>query len=366
MMNRQSFRFALIAAVLALAAIWTVASAETAKPYANQRFVATPSWLVKHLDDPKVVLVDVRNDKHFDGKVITGAIRMPWTLFRYNDKAENIGGAFAGPDKAQDILGAHGITRDLEVVLYDDLKRDGGATASYVFWILDVLGHPKMRVLEGGIEAWIRSGGKTSQQPATHQEAVYQAPSKEIVLRRWREGPFIYDRLGDPYYQIMDVRSQAEYLGEAPNAGLDGRALKLGHIPGAYNVDYRLNWKDSDTKALKNQAQLGQLYAGLNPNKGVVVYCHSGRRSAYSYYVLRVMGFKDVICYGRSWNEWGAKGKYFPVETKANPLSGKAVIISSSDASSARTGPSAGSQGTEATRDLSKPVSSGGYISCGG
>jgi thiosulfate/3-mercaptopyruvate sulfurtransferase len=167
--------------------------------------------------------------------------------------------------------------------------------------------------------------------------------------------------LGDPYYQILDVRSQAEYLGEAPNAGLDGRVLKLGHIPGAYNVDYRLNWVDSDTKMLKKPAELAKLYAGLDPSKAVVTYCHSGRRSSYSYYVLRVLGFEDVICYGRSWNEWGAKGKHFPVETEANPLSGSLPRLSSASG-----GTGSAPQGGGGQRELEQPSNSGGYISCGG
>jgi thiosulfate/3-mercaptopyruvate sulfurtransferase len=359
-------RFTVIAAILALAVVWTVSSAQTQIGFTNQKFVATAAWLQKHLGDPKVVIVDVRADKRFDGKVITGAIRLPWTLMRYNDRAMNIGGAFAGLERAQQILGEHGITRDLEIVLYDDLERDGGATASYLFWILDLLGHEKMRVLEGGIEAWSSAGGELSEEPASREQTVYQAPSNEIVMRRWQDGGFIYDRLGDPYYQVLDVRSQNEYLGETPNAGLDGKVLKLGHIPGAYNRDYRLNWADTGSKLLKSPNELAKLYTGLDPARTVVVYCHSGRRSSYSYYVLRVMGYEDVICYGRSWNEWGSKDRYFPVETQANQLSGRQPRFSSA---SGTMGSAPGTQG-EGAQDggptLKQPGSQGGYISCGG
>ena len=251
-------------------------------------------------------------------------------------------------------------------MLYDDLDRDGGATASYLFWILDLLGHEKMKVLEGGIEAWSKAGGELSGEPATRERAVYQAPSNQIVMRRWQDGGFIYDRLGDPYYQVLDVRSESEYQGETPNAGLDGKVLKLGHIPGAFNRDYRLNWADAESKLLKSPVELGQLYAGLDPARTVVVYCHSGRRSSYSYYVLRVMGFKDVICYGRSWAEWGSKDRYFPVETQANQLSGSMPLFSSASGMMGST-PGTQSKGAQGGGpDLKQPGSKGGYISCGG
>ena len=362
MPQRHALRYAIIGAVLALAAIWTLAAAQTEIPYANQRFVATPTWLMQHLDDPKVVVVDVRTDKHFDGKVIPGAVRMPWSLMRYNDRAQNLGGVFVGPEQAQEILGRHGITRDLEVVLYDNRERDGGATASYVFWVLDVLGHPKMRVLDGGIEAWSEAGGKLSDQPATAQVAVYQAPAKKMALRRRADGAFIYQRLGDPYYQVLDVRSKDEYMGDAPDIGLDGRVLKLGHIPGAYNMDYRLNWTGTKTKALKGPGELAALYAGLDPARAVVVYCHSGRRASYSYYVLRVVGFEDVICYERSWMEWGSDDRYFPAQVEPNELSGPPPRMSGAARSLGTPAKATGSGGGQAEQ----PGSTGGYISCGG
>lgn len=43
-------------------------------------------------------------------------------------------------------------------MLYDSVERDGGATAAYVFWVLDLLGHTRKMVLERGIDAWEEAG----------------------------------------------------------------------------------------------------------------------------------------------------------------------------------------------------------------
>jgi 3-mercaptopyruvate sulfurtransferase SseA len=79
---------------------------------------------------------------------------------------------------------------------------------------------------------------------------------------------YIMPRLGDPYYQILDVRSREEYLGEVPNTALDGTVLKLGHVPTAYNNDYTLNWVTPDSKAIKNYAALQELYQRPRPRQG--------------------------------------------------------------------------------------------------
>jgi len=365
---------------LALAAAigWalTVGTGQETSDYPNAELLASGQWLAEHLDDEGLVIVDVRTDEHFDGEVVEGAVRMPWNQFQTIDPLARVGGAFVGVVRAQELLGEHGIARDDTVVLYDDVERDGGATASYIFWVLDLLGHEEIKVLDGGIEAARRADVPTSEEPVKPEPVTYQAPPEEMAPNDVIRGPQIRERLGDRYYQVLDVRSEDEYTGEAPNADWQGKALKLGHIPGAYNINYKQNWTNAEEKLLKPYDQLRRMYAGLDPSKAVVTYCHSGRRSSYTYFVLRLMGFSDPRLYDYSWNEWGSKSLYYPVERKANPLQGSAVeAVSMSRIRDRGARPSA--SGTSG--GVSSPASSGGgatsggggggksgYISCGG
>jgi thiosulfate/3-mercaptopyruvate sulfurtransferase len=355
--KNRKVRYAVIAVILLFGVYWSLASARPDSDYPESDYLVSGAWLKQHTNDTGLLIVDVREEKYFDGKLIPGAIRLPWGDFRYNNVVIGIGGIFIGPDRVQEVLGNHGISRNDTLILYDSVERDGGATASYVFWILDLLGHEKKKVLEGGIDGWLAAGGDVVSEPKRLEPTLYQAMLEEIRLRSWVDGEFILKRLGDPYYQIVDVRSRQEYLGEKPNVGLDGQILKLGHIPTAVNVDYRLNWTDAETKTLKSYEQLQELYRGLDPTKGVIVYCHSGRRSSFSYYVLRLMGFDDVLLYDRSWNEWGNSRTYFPVETRENRLSGSSL-------------PGPGTTSTMARPSKQKRPTmedpKGGYVSCGG
>lgn len=363
MAETRTPRFLVIAVLLLLGVLWslTAAGSRDQGGYPNGRFLATADWLKGRLADKQLVVVDVREEKHLDGTFIPGSIRMEWKQFQEADTARGIGGRFIGPDRAQALLGKHGIARTDTVVLYDTLKRDGGATSSYVFWVLDLLGHRDVRVLERGIEAWKEAGGQTVAAPRTAPPLLYQAPAEELRLDRWASGDFILKRLGDPYYQILDVRSPEEYRGEAANQGLDGAPLKLGHIPTAFNLDYTLNWTNRDAKRLKPYAELQTLYAGLDPNRTVVAYCHSGRRGSFTYFTLRLMGFERVALYDASWFEWGNQQLFFPTETRANPLSG-ARPGASSPAGKVPAGPG------KPTPSPAKAgsASTGGYISCGG
>jgi thiosulfate/3-mercaptopyruvate sulfurtransferase len=358
-----------IALVLLLGVWWALASAASeGKAYPNGRYLLSAAELMQRQQQEPLVIVDVRPDEYFDGKLIPGAIRLPWSLFRRDDPASNMGGLFVGPAEAQRILGQHGLFRNDMIVLYDSIARDGGATASYLFWVLDLLGHKKMTILEQGIDGWLAAGGEVVNQPQQREPLLYQASSKEIELRRWADEEFIYPRLGDPYYQVLDVRSEAEYLGKDLNTGLDGSPLKAGHIPGAFNINYKTNWVDTESKALKSYAQLAEMYRGLNPTAGVIVYCHSARRGSFGYFVLRLLGFEDVMLYDNSWFGWGRQDRYYPVETAANVLSGQTPPQVKQTAISASS--NSGGQATSKQKNEAQKASSGsqkkGYISCGG
>jgi thiosulfate/3-mercaptopyruvate sulfurtransferase len=94
-------------------------------------------------------------------------------------------------------------------------------------------------------------------------------------------------RLAD--VRIVDVRSAGEYDGSTGYPD-DPRQ---GHIPGALHLDVQ------ELVALSPagvEARLGE------PGE-VVVYCHSGQRSAFAADVLRGLGY-DARNYVGSWHEW--------------------------------------------------------------
>lgn len=155
----------LIALGIATIASWSLAAAQAEDAgkegaYARPDLVATPAWLQEQ--HASCVVVDVRSDEYFDGNLIPGAVRLPWSRFRQAQGLTGIDSTFVGTARAAEILGEHGIGRASCVVLYDSVARDGGATASYVFWVLDLLGHEQVRVLDGGIDAGLRPAARWS------------------------------------------------------------------------------------------------------------------------------------------------------------------------------------------------------------
>jgi thiosulfate/3-mercaptopyruvate sulfurtransferase len=98
-------------------------------------------------------------------------------------------------------------------------------------------------------------------------------------------------RLDDPSLTILDVRTAAEFSGEA-GYPCDPRQ---GHIEGARNLDVSelLGKGPDEVRALM----------GLPEGAEIVAYCHSGSRSAMAAEALRAAGYA-ARNYPGSWHEW--------------------------------------------------------------
>ena len=167
-------------------------------------------------------------------------------------------------------------------------------------------GAPRIAVYHGGYDDWV-AGSRPVSREATRLPPVSLElkPVGGILL----DNAAMVARVREGRSQIIDARTVGEFSGD------DIRAIRGGHVPGAINIPYENNWVDPltaiklskreartrDGMSLKPDADLRALYAGLNPDEEVVVYCQSGVRASVTATVLRELGFRDVKVYEPSW-----------------------------------------------------------------
>lgn len=254
--------------------------------------LVTPAWLAARGGDASVRIVDMTSEPEDYRK---GHLRGAVYLHVNDSRIAVPAGGFRLPnaDEGARLLGALGIAPDTTVVVYDDT---GGLHASRLFFTLEVFGHARVALLDGGIQAWRRAGLPVTREvpkiaPTGYRPAVV---ADRVVSAEW-----VRDRLDDRSVALVDARTPAEYT------GADVRAKRGGHIPGAVNVEWRQNLREDLT--FKPVEELRALYTGkgVTPDKTVVTYCQTHHRAAHTYFVLRLLGYPRVVGYDRSWVEWG-------------------------------------------------------------
>ncbi|QKW52809.1 sulfurtransferase [Streptomyces buecherae] len=205
-----------------------------------------------------------------------------------------------------------GVRAQHPVVVYDGGAGDppspsGGWAAARAWWLLRWAGHPSVRVLDGGLSAWLAADGPVSTEvPGPAVGDFTPRPGGLPLLDA--DGAAELARRG----VLLDARAGNRYRGEVEP--IDRVA---GHIPGALSAPTTENVGE-DGRFLP-PAQLAERFAALGATEAaeVGVYCGSGVSGAHEVLALAVAGVPAALYVG-SWSEWSGDPSR-PVATGAEP-----------------------------------------------
>lgn len=225
------------------------------------------------------------------------------------DKKTLIASLAMRPVEYLEKLFAHaGITHDKTVVVYSDRKDILPGYHAVPFFTLEYLGHKDVRILDGGFDAWVAEGKSVEQKESKLPPSDFKAKVIGSKLVTTDEAAKIAKgEVKD--VQLVDARLIDEYLGKAvspPGHFLAKAVTHSGRIPNTVlNVPHFLQFADMKTLKLKPIEKLDKMYLPLDKNKKTVLYCYIANRISFSYFVLRLLGFKEPAIYHDSWIVYG-------------------------------------------------------------
>jgi thiosulfate/3-mercaptopyruvate sulfurtransferase len=248
-----------------------------------------------------VTLIDLRPAEDFSLGHIEGSRHLDLYGVSLNDSSDAPLNAFLAI--FQTLFGTRGVSRDKPVVIYD---HESGERAARAVWLLAVLSHPDVRILDGGTQAWIASGKRlvpprAAPAPVDPAKAPptpppYRGtPNLDLLATRFD----VHRGIDDEQTLIIDVRRESEYR------GTEKRARRAGTIPGAVHIFWREHLDDKG--AFRPADEIRDLYVsrGATPDKSIIAVCHGGYRSANTFLALKSLGYPRVRNYVASWGEWG-------------------------------------------------------------
>ena len=265
----------------------------------QQAVLVTTDWVVQHLSDSSVRIVEVDVDtKAYGESHIPNAVGWAWDTQLCDTVRRDI----IPKDKFEKLLGQSGIDNNTTIVLYGD---NNNWFAAWALWQLKVYGHKDVRLMNGGRKKWIAEGRDLTTDASTVAPKTYTAKSPDTSIRAFL--PEVMKASAEHSAQLVDVRSPQEYSGEilAP-PGLPETCQRGGHIPGAKSIPWGKACNEDGT--FKSVDELRSLYgsAGITGERLVIAYCRIGERSSHTWFVLKhLLGYQNVKNYDGSWTEWG-------------------------------------------------------------
>ena len=258
--------------------------------------------LAAHLDDPAWLVVDVRHqlaDTGY-GERIYAENHIPGAVFLHCDY--DLSGSMTGsngrhplpaPEKLAARLGEIGIGPQTQVVAYDDAQ---GMIAGRLWWLLRWLGHERVAVLDGGLQAWQAANGALTSELPRLRPASFVAKVHDSMV----DADYVQAFLQTSRLYLVDARSPDRFRGE--NETIDPVG---GHIPGAVNRFFRENLQaDGRFKPVAElRAEWLMVLAGASPEQ-VVHQCGSGVSACHNILAMEIAGLTGSRLYAGSWSEW--------------------------------------------------------------
>ncbi|MDH4080023.1 MAG: rhodanese-like domain-containing protein, partial [Nitrospira sp.] len=168
--------------------------------------------LQQQLGQPNLVIIDVRGKAAYEfGGHIPGAVHSTW--HDYSDPTA-VPKGLLNPDLSQIelILRRLGINNDSDVVIYSN-PFDNWGDEGRMFWMLEYLGHTRIRILDGGWVKWTAEKRPFEHGHVSSSMGTFKASPVQSLLALKEDIKAIV-RSPHPQTAILDARSVEEFLGK--------------------------------------------------------------------------------------------------------------------------------------------------------
>jgi thiosulfate/3-mercaptopyruvate sulfurtransferase len=264
---------------------------------ALMKLVINPKSLNSLLGDKnkrkKMVIVDVRTFADYMHGHVPGAINVDLMQFHWIDTSS--AGITQFNKQTRILFSNLGLTKNTRVIFYEN---NTGPTAARGVWLLSYFSHRNVCLLDGGFARWQKEGYPVETKTNPYRHSVFRGTANPKILATY-EKILTAIKNKDNNVLIIDTRSSAEFDGSIL------RAAKVGHIPGATNIEWSKNIAEGG--AFKDTRKLREVYSRIPKDKEIITYCQGGYRAANTYLALKMIGYRNIKVYLGSWGEWGNK-----------------------------------------------------------
>lgn len=267
--------------------------------------LVSTQWLEKNLDNKKLILIDVRDEKSYEKGHLKGAVNYPKAMW-FQGKVGDVPKLYNTPQQFEEIFQNAGVIANESLVVFYSAGADNqdfadAASAMYVAWLY---GFENSAILNGGFAKWSEEQKDITKEVAKKEKSDFEVES--FYTYELASLDDIINAQYDDDVQIADARVAKFYTGEEGREDL----ARKGRIPTAkltpmiryvkkVGNHFEFLSKEEASKTLNNND------FGLDLKEDTIFYCNSGHKARGLWFVSKfIVGMDNVKVYDASMLEY--------------------------------------------------------------
>lgn len=265
-------------------------------------------WLQANLDQPGLVVLDVRNGIDGGSRAVFEAGHVPGAVYSdyLNDgwrvERDGVPGMLPPVPDLEKLIGGLGISNASRVIIVPaGVSAVDYGSATRVYWTFKVLGHDAVSILDGGYAGWTAGGARPVESgPSAPRPVAFKAEFRPEILATRDDVQGALKR----GTALIDNRPPEQFAGQAKVAA----AARAGTIPGAVNIPQD-KFFDAENGHFAGLARIVTLWKSQNigQNSDQITFCNTGHWASLGWFAAHeLLGNKKTKLYDGSMTDWSA------------------------------------------------------------
>jgi thiosulfate/3-mercaptopyruvate sulfurtransferase len=250
-------------------------------------------WLLSHLDDPNIIIIDARGVMPYRSGHIKNAL--PLAVERVISLADNGANLVIDSPTAEKLFGGPriGIDGSKMVVVYGEYI---DPSAARIVWTLMYHGHQNVKMLNVGFNEWQKAGLSINRQIPNQKQSNENVHFNSKINSTIRANADMINTKLQNHSDtiIVDSRTPIEHMqAKIPGSILDNWEKGLG--------------SSGEMMKSKEELEKGFEEKRIGKDKEIICYCHSGTRASHKYLQFKQAGYDNVKLYDGSIIDWAQR-----------------------------------------------------------
>ena len=246
-------------------------------------------WLLSHLDDPNVIIIDARGVMPYRFGHIKNALSL--SVEHVISTAPNGANLVIDAPTAEEVFTSLGIDYRKIVVVYGEYM---DPSAARIAWTLMYHGHPNVKILDVGLNEW-----QKSEFPITRQISNQKQSNENVHFK---------SKINSMIRADADIIKAKELQNQSGTVIVDART-PIEHMQARIPGSILDNWEEGlgpNGEMMKSKGELERDFEEkrISKDKVIICYCHSGARASHKYLQFKQAGYNNVKLYDGSIIDW--------------------------------------------------------------